>query len=217
MGPVNFKGSGVPAAGTSRSEREKSGEQSSSRRAQPQPYAHRRRSRNSRVKLQRQSRISPAWAHLTFPDVESPLSGPWLVRNLSRATIEVARTLAPYNGAATASSRPWTICLPTPSLCPQLKGRFSPNRWSIYQIFLAIGRQSPVVSASLSAACILERRAWAVQTINPSYRNVGRSVRSRAAGRIDPIGGLAGVSATCLIRRDLPNPDNLAHCQRIYA
>jgi hypothetical protein len=39
--------------------------------------------------------FSGIWAHLTFPDVEPPLSGPGPVRNLSRVTIEVARTLAP--------------------------------------------------------------------------------------------------------------------------
>ena len=44
--------------------------------------------------------FSGIWAHLNFPDVEPPLSGPGPVRNLSRVTIEVARTLAPYNGSA---------------------------------------------------------------------------------------------------------------------
>jgi hypothetical protein len=46
--------------------------------------------------------FSGIWAHLTFPDVEPPLSGAGPVRNLSRVTVEVARTLAPYNGAPTA-------------------------------------------------------------------------------------------------------------------
>jgi hypothetical protein len=50
--------------------------------------------------------FSGIWAHLTFPDVEPPLSGPGPVRNLSRVSIEVARTLAPYNGAATAGASP---------------------------------------------------------------------------------------------------------------
>jgi hypothetical protein len=50
--------------------------------------------------------FSGIWAHLTFPDVEPPLSGAGPVRNLSRVTIEVARTLAPYNGAATAGASP---------------------------------------------------------------------------------------------------------------
>src|SRR5216684_1997965 len=50
--------------------------------------------------------FSGIWAHLTFPDVEPPLSGPGPVRNLSRVTIEVARTLAPYNGLATAGASP---------------------------------------------------------------------------------------------------------------
>src|SRR5215467_8686255 len=48
--------------------------------------------------------FSGIWAHLTFPDVEPPLSGAGPVRNLSRVTIEVARTLAPYNGAPAAAS-----------------------------------------------------------------------------------------------------------------
>jgi hypothetical protein len=43
--------------------------------------------------------FSGIWAHLTFPDVEPPVSGAGPVRNLSRVTVEVARTLAPYNGA----------------------------------------------------------------------------------------------------------------------
>ena len=50
--------------------------------------------------------FSGIWGHLTFPDVEPPLSGAGPVRNLSRVTIEVARTLAPYNGAATAGASP---------------------------------------------------------------------------------------------------------------
>src|SRR6202051_4042834 len=50
--------------------------------------------------------FSGIWAHLSFPDVEPPLSGAGPVRNLSRVTIEVARTLAPYNGAATAGASP---------------------------------------------------------------------------------------------------------------
>ena len=50
--------------------------------------------------------FSGIWAHLTFPDVEPPLSGAGPVRNLSRVTIEVALTLAPYNGAATAGASP---------------------------------------------------------------------------------------------------------------
>ena len=50
--------------------------------------------------------FSGIWAHLTFPDVEPPLSGAGPVRNLSRVTIEVARTLAPYNGTATAGASP---------------------------------------------------------------------------------------------------------------
>jgi len=48
--------------------------------------------------------FSGIWGHLVFPDVEPPLSGAGPVRNLSRVTIEVARTLAPYNGAATAGA-----------------------------------------------------------------------------------------------------------------
>src|SRR6266566_1694560 len=50
--------------------------------------------------------FSGIWAHLTFPDVEPPLKGAGPVRNLSRVTTEVARTLAPYNGAATAGASP---------------------------------------------------------------------------------------------------------------
>src|SRR5215831_15463804 len=50
--------------------------------------------------------FSGIWAHLTFPDVEPPLSGAGPVRNLSRISIEVARTLAPYNGANTAGASP---------------------------------------------------------------------------------------------------------------
>src|SRR5580693_3684768 len=50
--------------------------------------------------------FSGIWGHLTFPDVEPPLSGAGPVRNLSRVTVEVARTLAPYNGAATAGASP---------------------------------------------------------------------------------------------------------------
>jgi hypothetical protein len=50
--------------------------------------------------------FSGIWGHLAFPDVEPPLSGPGPVRNLSRVTIEVARTLAPSNGAATAGASP---------------------------------------------------------------------------------------------------------------
>jgi hypothetical protein len=50
--------------------------------------------------------FSGIWAHLTFPDVEPPLIGAGPVRNLSRVTIEVARTLAPYNGAATEGASP---------------------------------------------------------------------------------------------------------------
>ena len=50
--------------------------------------------------------FSGIWAHLTFPDVEPPLSGAGPVRNLSRVTIEVARTLAPYNGSANAGATP---------------------------------------------------------------------------------------------------------------
>jgi hypothetical protein len=50
--------------------------------------------------------FSGIWAHLAVPDVEPPLSGAGPVRNLSRVTIEVARTLAPYNGAATAAQAP---------------------------------------------------------------------------------------------------------------
>src|SRR5215470_6170220 len=41
--------------------------------------------------------FSGIWAHLAFPEVEPPLSGAGPVRNLSRVTVEVARTLAPYN------------------------------------------------------------------------------------------------------------------------
>jgi hypothetical protein len=48
--------------------------------------------------------FSGIWAHLTVPDVEPPLSGAGPVRNLSRVTIEVARTLAPYNGVATGAN-----------------------------------------------------------------------------------------------------------------
>jgi hypothetical protein len=50
--------------------------------------------------------FSGIWGHLTFPDVEPPLSGAGPVRNLSRVAIEVAPALAPYNGAATAGASP---------------------------------------------------------------------------------------------------------------
>ena len=50
--------------------------------------------------------FSGVWAHLTFPDVEPPLSGAGPVRNLSRISIEVARTLNPYNGTVTAGASP---------------------------------------------------------------------------------------------------------------
>jgi hypothetical protein len=50
--------------------------------------------------------FSGIWGHLTFPDVAPPASGAGPVRNLSRVTAEVARTLAPYNGAATAGASP---------------------------------------------------------------------------------------------------------------
>jgi hypothetical protein len=50
--------------------------------------------------------FSGIWAHLTFPDVEPPLSGPGPVRNLSRVTVEAARKMAPYNEAATAGAPP---------------------------------------------------------------------------------------------------------------
>jgi len=50
--------------------------------------------------------FSGIWAHLTFPDVEPPLKGAGPVRNLSRVTAELARTLAPYNGAATVGASP---------------------------------------------------------------------------------------------------------------
>src|SRR5882672_6933510 len=50
--------------------------------------------------------FSGIWAHLTFPDVEPPLKGAGPVRNLSRVTTELARTLAPYNGAATVGASP---------------------------------------------------------------------------------------------------------------
>ena len=50
--------------------------------------------------------FSGIWAHLTFPDVEPPLSGAGPVRNLSRVAIEAAPALAPYNGAATAGASP---------------------------------------------------------------------------------------------------------------
>ena len=48
--------------------------------------------------------FSGVWAHLTFPDVEPPLAGAGPVRNLSRVSPEIARTLAPYNGSATAGA-----------------------------------------------------------------------------------------------------------------
>jgi len=48
--------------------------------------------------------FSGIWAHLTFPDVEPPLNGAGPVRNLSRVSPEVARTLAPYNGAGSSSN-----------------------------------------------------------------------------------------------------------------
>ena len=48
--------------------------------------------------------FSGVWAHLTFPDVEPPLSGAGPVRNLSRISIEVARRLNPYNGTVTAGA-----------------------------------------------------------------------------------------------------------------
>ena len=50
--------------------------------------------------------FSGVWAHLTFPDVEPPLSGAGPVRNLSRISIEVARRLNPYNGTVTAGASP---------------------------------------------------------------------------------------------------------------
>src|SRR5215831_18588217 len=50
--------------------------------------------------------FSGIWAHLTFPDVEPPLSGAGPVRNLSRISIEVARTLNPYNGTVTVGASP---------------------------------------------------------------------------------------------------------------
>jgi hypothetical protein len=50
--------------------------------------------------------LSGIWAHLTFPDFEPPLKGAGPVRNLSRVTPEVARTLAPYNGSATTGASP---------------------------------------------------------------------------------------------------------------
>ena len=50
--------------------------------------------------------FSGIWAHLTFPDVEPPLSGAGPVRNLSRVTIAAAGALSPYNGAATAGASP---------------------------------------------------------------------------------------------------------------
>jgi hypothetical protein len=50
--------------------------------------------------------FSGIWGHLAVPEVEPPLSGPGPVRNLSRVTIEAARTLAPYNGSATAGASP---------------------------------------------------------------------------------------------------------------
>ena len=50
--------------------------------------------------------FSGIWAHLTWPDVEPPLSGAGPVRNLSRISIEVARTLNPYNGTVTAGASP---------------------------------------------------------------------------------------------------------------
>ena len=50
--------------------------------------------------------FSGIWAHLTFPDVEPPLNGPGPVRNRSRVTPEQARTMAPYNGAATSGPSP---------------------------------------------------------------------------------------------------------------
>jgi hypothetical protein len=50
--------------------------------------------------------FSGVWAHLTWPDFEPPLTGAGPVRNLSRVTIDVARTLAPSNGAATAPASP---------------------------------------------------------------------------------------------------------------
>jgi hypothetical protein len=58
------RGRRVPGSGWEQS----SCEQPSSPRAQPQPYSHRRRSRNSRVEVQRRSRISPAYGPtLLFP------------------------------------------------------------------------------------------------------------------------------------------------------
>jgi hypothetical protein len=50
--------------------------------------------------------FSGIWGYLAVPEVEPPLSGPGPVRNLSRVTIEVAGTLAPSNGAATAGASP---------------------------------------------------------------------------------------------------------------
>jgi hypothetical protein len=50
--------------------------------------------------------FSGIWAHLNFPDMEPPLSGPGPIKNLSRVTAEVARTLAPYNGSAASVAPP---------------------------------------------------------------------------------------------------------------
>jgi hypothetical protein len=48
--------------------------------------------------------FSGIWSHLTILDVEPPLSGPGPVRNLSRITVEIARTLAPYNNPNTGAA-----------------------------------------------------------------------------------------------------------------
>jgi hypothetical protein len=43
--------------------------------------------------------FSGIWGHLTFPDMEPPLSGPGPVKNLSRVSVAAAGAIAPYNGS----------------------------------------------------------------------------------------------------------------------
>jgi len=50
--------------------------------------------------------FSGIWSHLTFPDVEPPLSGPGPVRNRSRVTAAQAASLAPYNGGTGSAASP---------------------------------------------------------------------------------------------------------------
>lgn len=50
--------------------------------------------------------FSGIWGHLTFPDMEPPLSGPGPVKNLSRVSASSAAAIAPYNGSVETGARP---------------------------------------------------------------------------------------------------------------